>query len=98
MIVSNVAYQRNLLREELEDLGFSVKDFGAASDALDALDSYQPDIVVSDMEMDQMSGVELCKKVKGDSAHSSVYFVVVTSTPEKRTPYLRRMRASTTAW
>lgn len=84
MIVSSVAYQRNLLSEELAEMGFSVKDCDTASYAIDALGSYRPDIVVSDMELDQMSGVDLCKKVKGNPEHSSVYFVVVTSTPEKK--------------
>jgi CheY-like chemotaxis protein len=83
LVVSSSPYQRNLMYEEFVKLGFTTEQCDSSSAALDKIQEYKPDIVVSDMEMEGMTGVELAKIVKTDPAYPHLYFVVSTSNPEK---------------
>ena len=72
--------------DALEILEYALKQFGydvtAARDGREALDlvrSGQFRIVVSDWEMPQMTGVELCQEIRKRSASSYVYIILLTS-------------------
>ncbi len=45
------------------------------------LGTFQPDILIIDIHMQDMNGVEVCKKIKSDSALSKVQVLVVTGYP-----------------
>jgi signal transduction histidine kinase/ActR/RegA family two-component response regulator len=55
-----------------------------ASDGMDAcfkLGTYQPDLLILDIRMPYMDGVEVCKKIKSESAFSSMKTIVITGFP-----------------
>jgi len=83
LVVSHTLYQRNLAEEELGAIGFTVKSTDTAKGALDLVKSYRPHIIISDLELDDMSGVELSKAIKTDAVNDHIFFIITTATPEK---------------
>lgn len=47
-----------------EQIGFSVTFFSKAAEALDYIQHHQVDVLMSDIEMPDMNGMELCKRVQ----------------------------------
>lgn len=83
LVISGSNYQRNLVVEELSDMGFTVESTDSSIDAVSIIKSYRPNIVVSDLEMEGMSGVELAKKVKGKEGFPPLHYVVITASEDK---------------
>lgn len=52
-------------------------------EALESIRASRPDLIVSDVMMPEMSGIELCRAVKGDSEMRSIPIVLVTSKAER---------------
>lgn len=66
-------YEYNFLRK-----GFEVKAFTRARPALEFVSGTQPDLILCDWMMPEMTGLELCKQVKNSMSLSNIPFVMVT--------------------
>lgn len=77
---------RMLLKNILESAGYEVIATVNGSEAYAALSQTQPDIIVSDVEMPEMSGFELTQKIRQDEKFKSLPIILVTtlSSPEDR--------------
>ncbi len=56
----------------LAEEGFEIKAAANGEEALRAMDSFMPDIVLADIEMPRMNGYQLCEKIKSNPATSSI--------------------------
>jgi PAS domain S-box-containing protein len=65
LVVDDEADTRELLRQGLEYCGAKVKVVGSAAEALDALVSFNPDILISDIGMPGVDGYDLIRKIRG---------------------------------
>lgn len=63
LIVEDDQNQRLLLQEELEDEGYKTTAVSSALEALDTVADSMPDLVVVDLAMPGMDGVELLSKL-----------------------------------
>ena len=70
---------RMLLKNILESAGYEVKTATDGVDALAALTNEAFDLVVSDVEMPRMNGLDLTSKIRGDKKLSWLPVVLVTS-------------------
>ncbi len=61
----------------LADEGFELKLTGNGEDALEALSSFKPDIVLADVEMPRMGGYELCQTIKSSPATHSIPVILM---------------------
>ena len=52
--------------------GFEIKTTGDGEDALAAIPTFNPDIVLADVEMPKMNGYLLCEKIKQDPSTSRI--------------------------
>jgi len=79
LAVDDSATTRSLLRSILEAGGNEVAVAVDGADAWAALQLRAPDLIVSDVDMPRMNGLDLCAKVRDSAALRGVPFVLVTS-------------------
>jgi len=71
-VVDDEPDQRFLLRRIFEQAGHEVSDAGDGTSALEKVRELAPDLVVTDMMMPIMGGVELIRKLRGDPATAAI--------------------------
>ncbi len=64
LVVDDKESGRRSLRAELEDAGFEVSTARDAHEALGALTSFDPSIIVTDFQMPDIDGVEFLRRVR----------------------------------
>lgn len=64
------------------DSGFELMAVGRGDNAVQALESFRPDIVLADVVMPGLSGYEVCERVKGQPGGEFVPVVLLTGTFE----------------
>jgi DNA-binding NtrC family response regulator len=77
LVVDDDAAMRSVLTEELSGRGFNVATVASGNDALTRFESEAFDVVLTDIAMQGMSGVDLCAKVAASAR--SVPVVVMTA-------------------
>lgn len=85
LVVDDMVTMRKIVSKTLRQLGFT--DITEAADgnrAWEQLTSADPpiDVIVSDWNMPNCSGLELLKKVRGDSRFQDIPFLMVTAEAE----------------
>ncbi|MFE7859419.1 response regulator transcription factor [Streptomyces sp. NPDC057403] len=66
LVVDDDAAIRRSLERGLRLSGFAVRTAGSGSDALAAVRDSPPDVLVLDVSMPGMSGIEVCERLRGD--------------------------------
>lgn len=72
LVVDDEALLRMNLRAFLEDLGFAVQEAGNGLEALEACGTAKPDLILMDISMPMMDGIEACERLKGDPATAEI--------------------------
>ncbi|MDP8264180.1 MAG: response regulator transcription factor [Candidatus Aceula lacicola] len=72
-----------LVRYNLEKAGFNCKAVITGEDAIDILDSESIDLVLLDIMLPKMDGLETCKQIKQDKATASIPIVMLTAKGEE---------------
>jgi len=75
---------RELLRVNLEHRGFKVKSAVDGSDALAQLSVSVPDLVILDVIMPKIDGLELCKLLKDDKEFQNTKILMLTAKGQQR--------------
>ena len=84
LVVDDFSTMRRIVRNILRDLEFKTileAENGVA--AWDLLKTQQVDLIVSDWNMPQMTGLELLKAVRGDEKTKDIPFLMVTAESQK---------------
>jgi two-component system OmpR family response regulator len=63
---------RQLCLEELQDEGYEVKVTGQAAEVVRLVDSFQPDMVIMEVVLPDMSGLETGRMIKGTNRKTQV--------------------------
>lgn len=58
---------------------FKVKKFRNGQECLNAMEDEWPDLVVSDVQMPEMNGLDLCKRIKSDIKTSHIPVILLTA-------------------
>jgi DNA-binding NtrC family response regulator len=66
-----------LLSKILEDAGYTVKGFTDTEDAIRAVDSYSPNLVITDLKMPKTDGIQLMDEIK--NRNSDIDFIMITA-------------------
>ena len=82
LIVDDEKIKRMTLKEDLEDAGYDASTVSSGQEALELLKKEFFDVVVTDLRMQQMDGIELLKKVKADYPDSYVIMMTAYATVE----------------
>ena len=84
-----VTFEFHLLRS-----GFQVLCAESAEEALSRIHDFQPDVVITDLQMPGMSGIDLLKKV--NSVDSNADVIIITAYEGMRSTITAVRRAPTT--
>lgn len=82
LVVDDNEQNLELLLAYLEDLGCQLRAARNGIEAVAAIDEKQPDLVLLDVMMPQMSGFQVCSKIKSDPATRDIPVVMVTALNE----------------
>lgn len=84
LIIDDEPGIRNVLQTRFEKQGYLVDVAANGLHGLQKIKSgYKPHLVICDIKMSGMTGIELIEKVKADSDHNKTPFFVMTAFPEK---------------
>lgn len=61
-----------------EDTGYTLRTALSAEQGYEEARSFQPDLIISDVLLPGMNGIELCRKIKSEKSLSDVIFMLVT--------------------
>jgi two-component system chemotaxis response regulator CheY len=87
LIVDDSRAMRLIVSRTLRQAGFGGHDIVEAADGREALDSIlgeEPDLVLCDWNMPEMSGIELLQELRGRGFHTPFGFVTSESSGEMR--------------
>jgi CheY-like chemotaxis protein len=62
----------------LAEEDFEIRTASNGEEALAAIPSFRPDVILADIEMPKMNGYQLCEKIKRDPATSSIPVILLT--------------------
>jgi type IV pilus assembly protein PilB len=79
LIVDDYAPLRRLVNIALKQIGCEVLEAADGGDALDKVESYRPDLIISDITMPVMDGYQLCKQVRKNMGTAFIPFIMLTA-------------------
>jgi signal transduction histidine kinase/CheY-like chemotaxis protein/AraC-like DNA-binding protein/streptogramin lyase len=83
LLVEDNLAMRNLLRHQLSST-FEIQETENGSEALRMASELQPTVIITDVEMPVMDGLELCRVLKKDPATSHIPVIILTSHDDER--------------
>ncbi|MDY0296331.1 MAG: response regulator transcription factor [Acidobacteriota bacterium] len=72
-----------LIRVHLEKAGFRVKTFAAALPFFEYLKEERPDLILLDLMLPDISGIEICRKVKSNRRWEEIPILMLTAKSEE---------------
>jgi DNA-binding response OmpR family regulator len=79
LVVEDEPDIRNLIVHHLVRDGFRCRAVGSGAEALQRVDAAAPDLVVLDLMLPGMSGLEVCRRLRGDPASAGVPIIILTA-------------------
>lgn len=84
LIVDDALSVRTSLMQLVQDAGFRVQAARDGIDAIDTLGSFNADIVLTDLEMPNMNGIELTSHIRNRDDLKSVPVIMITSRSQEK--------------
>lgn len=72
-----------LLSYHLKKAGYNIISFEKGGDFLDFLKSEIPDLLILDLMLPDIDGLEICKHIKRDASYSSIPVIILTARGEE---------------
>ena len=83
LVVDDVAANRELIRDNLEVRGWTVEEAPDGPSALESVRLYPPDVILLDVAMPGMDGLDVCRKLKADPLTAPIPVIMVTNHTER---------------
>ncbi len=84
LLIEDSRTQAQTYRRLLEGAGYHVRCAATATEALERCLESTPDLVVLDQYLGESSGLEICRRIKGDIALQVIPIVVLTASQKER--------------
>src|SRR3984957_214655 len=95
LLVDDSASARHLLAAKLREQGYEVVDAPDASIAAELALAHPPHAVVTDLWMPSISGLQLCRLLRAETATSNVPIVLLTASDDRRSRFWARCAGAT---
>ncbi|MGI8906668.1 MAG: response regulator [Candidatus Sumerlaeaceae bacterium] len=79
LVVDDEKNIRALFRDELEEEGYEVDMAGSGGEALEKISAQLPDLVVLDIRMEDMTGLEVLEQVRKTYSHEKLPVIMCTA-------------------
>ena len=79
LVVDDVPQNVRLLEAVLTANGYAVRSAASGQEALKELGAKLPDLVMLDIQMPEMNGYEVCRRIRADPATRFLPVVMITS-------------------
>ena len=79
LVVDDNDDTRSLLQFALEQEGYAVSAVSGEASALRFLDNIQPDLIVADLMMPEVSGLDLIKKARRNPQYSNTPIIILSA-------------------
>lgn len=97
LIADDSASMRQLVSFALRDAGFEVIESVNGKDALNKMDGTKIDLVVTDLNMPEMDGIELIRQIRGKSGYRFTPVIMLT-TESQESKKQEGKRAGASGW
>jgi len=84
LVVDDEPKNRELIRDTLEVRGYAIEEADSGTEALVCIAAAPPDVVLLDVSMPGMDGLEVCRQLKGDPVTASLPVIMVTAHADRR--------------
>ncbi len=89
LIIDDQASIAGITKFNIEELGkYDVRVESNPLDALDTVGRFRPDLILLDLNMPQVSGLEVCKKLKGKDKFCSIPIIVLSGYQDENSKVL----------
>ncbi len=85
LIVDDDRVVRETLRDSVEHLGFETREAASAEEALERIGAEPPDLILLDVRMPGITGIELCRRLKQERSTRLIPVVLLTAQGELET-------------
>ncbi len=85
LVVDDVASNRELLQGRLDDLGYDVREARDGIEALDAVATEEPDLILLDIDMPRLDGIAVCEQLKAHPIRRLIPIVILTASNDRGT-------------
>ena len=82
LVADDSAVYRKLVEHALPSMLFSVLPAKNGLEAIELFRQHRPEIVITDWVMPDITGVELCRRIRADSEGSYTYVIILTAVSE----------------
>ena len=79
LVVEDNPDARDMVSLVLKSAGFSVRTAEDGQDALDAVQHWQPDLIITDIQMPNLDGIEMIKRMRKRFNSKAVPIVVMSA-------------------
>lgn len=79
LLVDDEPQTRDLLRLMLKRDGYEVYDAEDGFDALRKVKHYHPDVVILDVMMPELDGIEVCERIRADEELSEIPIIMLSA-------------------
>lgn len=85
LVVDDVAANRELLEGYLSEAGYDVRHGRDGLEALQVVEQGEPDLILLDVDMPRMDGLEVCRRIKAHPTWRLIPVVLITALHERET-------------
>ncbi|MEN0046688.1 MAG: ATP-binding protein [Bacteroidota bacterium] len=80
LIVDDEVSIRSLMRQEISEFDYQIREASNGIEALELMKQQKPALIISDIVMPKMNGIELIKTIKADDDYKNIPILVVSIT------------------
>jgi len=84
LVVDDEPKNRELIRDTLEVRGYAVEEAGSGTEALARIAAAPPDVVLLDVSMPGLDGLEVCRRLKANPRTASLPVIMITAHVDRR--------------
>jgi two-component system, OmpR family, response regulator len=82
LLVDDEDNLRSMLQAALRHMGFDVHPVASGREALEAVHTVRPDLIVLDVMLPDLDGFEVCRRLRNDRVHAPVVFLTARDASE----------------